>query len=129
MIIMQLYTLQPSLTITIQSHYHAAAVSQIYRLLASLELLGSPTQTLTTLSMGVVDFVAEPLHALFASPHNITLRTLSRAVARGSLSLLRRSLTSVFSAIGAVSGSVGRGLAVITFDAAAADRLARRPGK
>uniref|UniRef100_A0A6B2L199 Intermembrane lipid transfer protein VPS13-like C-terminal domain-containing protein n=1 Tax=Arcella intermedia TaxID=1963864 RepID=A0A6B2L199_9EUKA len=85
--------------------------SQIYSLLGSAEVLGSPISFVTNLSDGVKDFFYEPAKGITLSPEEFV-----KGVGKGSLSLLRNSIFGLFGSAAKITGSIGSGVAMLSFD-------------
>jgi hypothetical protein len=92
----------------LSSHFIAQGVKQAYKLLGSIDILGNPIDAISYLGTGVKDFFYAPAEGLMQSP-----AAFGRGLVRGSESLLRNSVISLFGAVSKVTGSLGRGFAML----------------
>ncbi|KAK3275586.1 hypothetical protein CYMTET_16293 [Cymbomonas tetramitiformis] len=106
----------------IARHFFFQALHEIYKILGSVEFLGTPVTLLSNLGTGVVDFFYEPAKGFVHSPEDF-----ARGIAAGTISLLKNSVFGVFNTVGTVTGSFGKGLAVLSMDQDYIQRLHRRP--
>jgi hypothetical protein len=56
---------------TLQAIYFQSIVSQIYKIVGSLELVGNPVGLVSSLGFGVSAFFYEPAHAIISNPTDI----------------------------------------------------------
>ena len=97
----------------IVQHYRSQLLSQIYRLLGSFDIIGSPVSLVETLGTGVFDFFHEPAEGLVHSP-----RAFGKGLAVGTMSLLNNTVYGLFNTAAKIAGSVTQGLASMSFDPA-----------
>lgn len=95
----------------IVQHYRNQLLSQIYRLLGSFDIIGSPVSLVETLGTGVFDFFHEPAEGLVHSP-----KAFGKGLAVGTMSLLNNTVYGLFNTAAKISGSVTQGLASMSFD-------------
>jgi len=91
--------------------YILNGLSQVGKILGSVDVLGNPLDLVSRLGSGVKDFFYEPAKGLVKSP-----RAFSSGLARGSRSLIANITTGAASAISRVTGALGRGLGVLSLD-------------
>jgi len=91
--------------------YTQQGIAEAYKILGSFEFLGNPIGLVGNLGSGVYDFFYEPAKGLVSSPQDF-----GRGLAKGSLSLLRSTLSGVFGAVSKITSSVGKGVAAVTMD-------------
>uniref|UniRef100_A0A6B2L1W7 Uncharacterized protein n=1 Tax=Arcella intermedia TaxID=1963864 RepID=A0A6B2L1W7_9EUKA len=92
-------------------HYLNQLNSQIYSLLGSAQVLGSPISFVADLSDGVADFFYEPAKGMTLSPEEFL-----KGIGKGSFSLVRNSIFSLFGSASKITGSLGTGVALLSFD-------------
>jgi vacuolar protein sorting-associated protein 13A/C len=97
-------------------------LSELYKILGSVELLGAPVSLISTLGTGVVDFFYEPAKGIVHGPDEF-----ARGVASGTVSLLKNSAYGIFHTVGQVTGGMSKGLAVLSMDRQYIQRFNRRP--
>lgn len=102
-----------SLVEKIQTHYKRAITTEVYKILGSLDVIGNPVGLFNDLSTGVMDFFYEPAKAIFLvqGPEEFT-----KGFAKGTLSLVTNSVHGTFNTASKVTGSIGHGLSLLTFD-------------
>jgi len=76
-------------------------LSELYKILGSVELLGAPVSLISTLGTGVVDFFYEPAKGIVHGPDEF-----ARGVATGTISLLKNSAYGIFHTVGQVPRSL-----------------------
>lgn len=105
---------QAVLLTLIQQHYTQEAVSQIYRVIGSADVLGNPVGLFNTFGSGVSDFFYEPLLGLVSDrPGDIGI-----GLAKGSISLVRKTVVGLTDTFAKVTGSISKGATLLTFDPA-----------
>lgn len=92
-------------------HYNNQLMSQIYRLLGSFDIIGSPVSLVETLGTGVFDFFHEPAEGLVHSP-----KAFGEGLAKGTMSLINNTVFGIFNTAAKLTGSVTHGIAAISFD-------------
>ena len=98
----------------LQDHYLNSALGQMYRIVGSLDLVVNPIHLLSSLSTGVVDFIYEPLSALYNSPTEIS--EIGKGVMRGAVSLASHTADGLIGTATTMTRSVGKGVAALTMD-------------
>lgn len=86
-------------------------MKQIYKVIGSLEIIGNPSQLLSSLGTGVRDFFYEPAMGIVKSP-----TALGVGVVKGTLSLVSHTTSGVFSFASKLSSQVGTGVATLSMD-------------
>ncbi len=89
----------------------AQGIAQAYKVVGSFEVLGNPIDAVSRLGEGVKDFFYAPAEGLMQSP-----LAFGKGLIRGSSSLLRNSVAGLFGAFSAMTGSLGRGFALLSGD-------------
>jgi vacuolar protein sorting-associated protein 13A/C len=92
-------------------HYQQQVISQLYKVIGSLDLLGNPVSYFSHLSTGVEDFFYEPARGLVRSPKEFAV-----GFGKGTASLLKNTVGGLFEGVSRMTSSVGKGLAEVTFD-------------
>jgi len=85
----------------IMRHMVFNVLSELYKILGSVELLGAPVSLISTLGTGVVDFFYEPAKGIVHGPDEF-----ARGVATGTISLLKNSAYGIFHTVGQVPRSL-----------------------
>jgi hypothetical protein len=81
------------LTYTLLEHYLHYGLGQLYKIVFSLDLVGSPYGLLQSLGVGVKDFFFEPAHALITNPND--LRKIGSVVVKGTISIISNTTVRV----------------------------------
>lgn len=97
-------------------------MTEVHKLLGSVDILGTPIQLGTSLIGGVASFFYEPAKGIIHGPEDF-----ARGLAAGTMSLIKSSAYGVFSSVGQLAGGVGKGLAVLTWNDDYLNRLRHRP--
>lgn len=92
-------------------HFAVEGLKEAYKILGSLEIIGNPVGLVSNLGDGVMDFFYEPAQCLMERPSDF-----GRGVAKGSSSLVTHLSGGVFGAASAITGSVSKGLSVLSMD-------------
>ncbi|KAF8984234.1 hypothetical protein BGZ46_008534 [Entomortierella lignicola] len=103
----------PVLMDLLQRHYGQEFFYQIHLILGSIEFLGNPVGLFNNLSSGVADFFYEPYQGFIMGdrPQDFGL-----GLARGTSSLLKKTVFGFSDSLAKISGSVGKGLSAATMD-------------
>ncbi|KAG0208228.1 hypothetical protein BGX33_006369 [Mortierella sp. NVP41] len=103
----------PVLVDLLQRHYSQDFFYQLHMIVGSIEFLGNPVGLFNNLSSGVVDFFYEPYQGFIMAdrPQEIGL-----GIARGTSSLLKKTVFGFSDSLAKISGSVGKGLSAATMD-------------
>ncbi|KAI5306994.1 hypothetical protein KEM56_005829 [Ascosphaera pollenicola] len=103
-----------SLVTSIRGHYTQEFVGQIHLILGSADFLGNPVGLFNTFSSAVSDFFYEPYQGLVMSdrPHE----QLGIGIAKGTSSLVKKSVFGISDSVTKFTGSISKGLAAATLD-------------
>lgn len=93
----------------VKLHYIRAIISEFYKILGSLDIIGNPIGLFSNFSIGVQDLFNEPIKAQDSDE-------LKKAMTKGTLSLLMNTVHGTFNSASKVTGSIGRGLSILSFD-------------
>lgn len=99
------------ITSRIMEHYKKQLMSQIYKVFASFDMIGNPISLVETLGTGVYDLFHAPAEGIVTSP-----AAFGKGLAKGTWSLLNSTVYGLFNSAAKITDTVGRGLAVATFD-------------
>ncbi|KAI5294364.1 hypothetical protein KEM52_004170 [Ascosphaera acerosa] len=99
---------------SIVSHYSQEVVRQIHLILGSADFLGNPVGLFNTFSSAVSDFFYEPYQGLVMGdrPHE----QLGIGIAKGTSSLVKKSVFGISDSVTKFTGSISKGLAAATLD-------------
>eukprot|EP01094_Clydonella_sp_ATCC50884_P020473 TRINITY_DN4260_c0_g2_i1.p1 TRINITY_DN4260_c0_g2~~TRINITY_DN4260_c0_g2_i1.p1 ORF type:complete len:3475 (-),score=1195.12 TRINITY_DN4260_c0_g2_i1:66-10490(-) len=100
---------QGELISRITAHYTDAGMREVFKILGSADVLGSPVSLVNTLGTGVHDFFVEPSQA--TSPDE-----LISGLAKGTTSLIKNSVYGVFNSVSKVTGSVSHAATSLSMD-------------
>lgn len=95
----------------IMKHYTRCGTYELYKIVGSLELIGNPVGLFNDLTTGVKDLFYEPASALTRSPEEFY-----SGLAKGSLSLLSHSIHGTFNTASKITGTIGKGVSMLTLD-------------
>ena len=112
----------------LRQHYLYSALTQLYKIVGSLELVGNPVGLVTSLGIGVTDFFYEPYHALITNPTDIG--KLGRGLAKGTLSVVSNTTEGMIGTGTTFTRTVGRIGARLAMDptyVVAREELHRQP--
>ncbi|KAJ3015263.1 hypothetical protein HKX48_004689 [Thoreauomyces humboldtii] len=97
---------------SIFTHYQQELVGQVHKIIGSADFLGNPVGLFNNVSSGVSDFFYEPLQGFeITRPQDFGI-----GVAKGTASLFRKTVFGVSDTFSKFTGSIGKGLSVITMD-------------
>jgi len=105
------FATKDDLVIMISSHYQHALLSQVYKIIGSVDFLGNPVNFVSHLGSGVYDFFHEPLKGIVKSP-----RDFGAGVVTGTSSLVKNSVYSLFDTVSKLTSTVARVGSAITDD-------------
>ncbi|KAI8912336.1 hypothetical protein DFJ77DRAFT_511881 [Powellomyces hirtus] len=92
--------------------YTQELVGQVHKIIGSADFLGNPVGLFNNVSSGVSDFFYEPLQGFeITRPQDFGI-----GVAKGTASLFRKTVFGVSDTFSKFTGSIGKGLSVITMD-------------
>ncbi|KAF9111925.1 hypothetical protein BGX27_004234 [Mortierella sp. AM989] len=103
----------PVLIDLLQRHYGQEFFYQLHLVLGSIEFLGNPVGLFNNLSSGVADFFYEPYQGFVMGDHP---QDFGLGLARGTSSLLKKTVFGFSDSLAKISGSVGKGLSAATMD-------------
>ncbi|KAL0476826.1 hypothetical protein AKO1_005681 [Acrasis kona] len=92
----------------IKSHYAQCVMRGLYKMIGSLEVIGNPIGLIKEVRQGVRDLVRD---SSVASSNDQL-----EAIFKGSNNLVKRSLRGTFRSISSMTGTVARGISLISFD-------------
>ncbi|CAH1799951.1 unnamed protein product [Owenia fusiformis] len=98
-------------TSAIQSHYTSQFIQQAYVLILGLDVLGNPYGLIKDFTKGLGDFFYEPF---MGSTQGVD--EMGEGLIRGVQSLLGHTVGGAAGSVSLIFGSVGRGLAALSFD-------------
>lgn len=103
----------PILLESIQTHYGQAFFYQVHKILGSADFLGNPVGLFNNISSGVLDIFYEPYQGFVI---NDRPQELGIGIAKGGLSFLKKSIFGFSDSFAKVTGSIAKGLTVVTLD-------------
>lgn len=103
----------PILLESIQTHYGQAFFYQVHKILGSADFLGNPVGLFNNISSGVLDIFYEPYQGFII---NDRPQELGIGIAKGGLSFLKKSIFGFSDSFAKVTGSLAKGLSVVTLD-------------
>ena len=93
------------------THYSAELLSQVYKIIGSLEVLGNPVKLIDGIGTGVINFFYEPAKGLTQSPAEF-----GKGLAKGSMALVKGTVGSIFSAASKITGAASKGIEMLSID-------------
>ncbi|CCE83218.1 Piso0_003790 [Millerozyma farinosa CBS 7064] len=103
----------PLLMEAVQTHYGQAFFYQVHKVLGSADLIGNPVGLFNNISSGVMDIFYEPYQGFVI---NDRPQELGISIAKGGLSFLKKSIFGFSDSVAKVTGSLAKGLTVVTLD-------------
>uniref|UniRef100_A0AC34QPZ6 Vacuolar protein sorting-associated protein 13 DH-like domain-containing protein n=1 Tax=Panagrolaimus sp. JU765 TaxID=591449 RepID=A0AC34QPZ6_9BILA len=101
----------PQLQAEIKSHYTMQLVKQLYVLVLGLNIIGNPFGLVRNLSAGVEDLFYQPFQGAIQGPEEF-----AEGLALGVTSLFGHAVGGTAGAFSRITGTLGKGIAVLTFD-------------
>ncbi|GBG34175.1 Vacuolar protein sorting-associated protein 13b [Hondaea fermentalgiana] len=95
----------------ISRHFTTQALSQLYRVIGSSELLGNPIGLVTNLGSGLRDLFYEPAQGFVQSPE-----AFGAGLARGTTSFVHHTALGTFDTVSKLSTSLSSGVALLSMD-------------
>jgi hypothetical protein len=92
-------------------HYKHSVIRQLYKVIGSISMLGKPIGFVGSLGTGVKTFFVEPAKAIRKGP-----KDFATGMRKGTYGLLSNTFEGLGTAAGAFAGTVGDGVAQLTFD-------------
>ena len=105
----------------LSTHYHESIMNGILSVVGSVQALGNPLGLFKNISSGLSDFITEPAEGLVQG----NLLGFGQGLAKGSKSLIKKSVYGLGSAVAGFADNVGTGLATLTTDKEYMERRAR----
>jgi hypothetical protein len=102
---------QQALVSRITTHYTRQGITEVGKLIGSMDVLGNPVGLFSNLGTGVLDFFHEPAAGFVQSP-----AAFGKGLARGTSSLVKNSVYGMFNSVSKIVGAVGKGVATLSFD-------------
>lgn len=103
----------PILIESIQTHYGQSFFYQVHKILGSADFLGNPVGLFNHIASGVLDIFYEPYQGFII---NDRPQELGIGLAKGGLSFLKKTIFGFSDSFAKVTGSMAKGLAVVTLD-------------
>lgn len=103
----------PILLESIQTHYGQSFFYQLHKILGSADFIGNPVGLFNNISSGVLDIFYEPYQGFVL---NDRPQELGIGIAKGGLSFLKKSIFGFSDSISKFTGSIAKGLSVVTLD-------------
>ncbi|OJJ49438.1 hypothetical protein ASPZODRAFT_129900 [Penicilliopsis zonata CBS 506.65] len=97
----------------IRNHYTQEFLRQIHVVLGSADFLGNPVGLFNTVSSGITDIFYEPYQGLVMTDRP---QELGVGIAKGATSFVKKSVFGLSDSITKFTGSVSKGLALVTMD-------------
>lgn len=94
------------------THYTQAMLSQLYRLVGSIDVIGNPVGLFNNVSGGAIALFYEPYQGLIMHGH----RELGMGIARGASTAVKSIVFGLSDSASKVTGSISQGLAAATMD-------------
>ncbi|GAM28695.1 hypothetical protein SAMD00019534_118710, partial [Acytostelium subglobosum LB1] len=95
----------------LKSTYIKQVIGQFYNILGSIDIIGNPIGLFRNFGTGVQDFFVEPAQGLVKSPADF-----GKGLAKGTSSLIKNSVFGTFNTISKITGTIGSGVATLSFD-------------
>ncbi|XP_062515201.1 intermembrane lipid transfer protein VPS13C-like isoform X4 [Corticium candelabrum] len=96
---------------SIQKHYTSQALKQFYALVLGLDVIGNPFGLVNKVKDGVFDLFYEPYQGAVQGPQEFAI-----GFAFGVRSLVSHTVGGLFGAVSRITGTLGKGIAKLTFD-------------
>lgn len=97
------------LTDLLMKHFNRQVIFQFYKIIGSLDLLGSPVNLFSNIGTGVVEFFEMPIKGFVKGPLEGV-----KGLGKGAGSLVKNTIKGTFNSVSKISGSVATGLAVLS---------------
>ena len=112
----------------IKAHYTRYAISELFSILGSFDIIGNPIGLFNDIDKGVYDLFYEPMEGISKSPKEFTL-----GIAKGTSSFFKHSIHGTFNTASKVTESLSNGISLLTLDEdyqmkrKQANQLSKRP--
>ena len=93
------------------SHYRDNLATEIFKLLGSINIIGNPVGLFSQIGTGVQDLIEKPIEGIIKGPLEGGIGLM-----RGAESLLKHTFAGTFNSIDKITGSLGSGIAFLSFD-------------
>ena len=110
-IIKNIYENSNEIISKIAKHFYFQFLFEFYKVLGSFEFIGNPINFINHLGIGVYDFFYEPIKGIVSSPNDFIF-----GFYRGSSSLFKNLIFSLFSSASVVSKSFSSGVSQLSLD-------------
>ena len=111
LVLQDLVTTKDQAAELVVKHYKRQGVTELYKLMGTVDLLGNPLGLVTGVASGVVDFFYEPGQALMTNPLE-----LGNALSKGTMSLIGGTIGGSMNSFSKMTGAVGKGLTTLSMD-------------
>ncbi|KAF0982041.1 hypothetical protein FDP41_011902 [Naegleria fowleri] len=95
----------------IKAHYTRYAISEMFSILGSFDIIGNPVGLFNDIDKGVYDLFYEPMEGITKSPKEFTL-----GLAKGTTSFFKHSIHGTFNTASKVTESISNGISLLTLD-------------
>lgn len=102
---------RPEFFSRITKHYYVQLLTEVYKVVLSFDIIGNPASMVHNLGTGVHDFFYEPAQGLVQSPKEFVV-----GLGKGSTSLAKHSVKSIFGTASAITNSISKGVAHLAMD-------------
>lgn len=92
-------------------HYKSSVLGQLYKVFGSLNIIGNPVSLFRNVSTGFKDLKDKPAEGFVEGPLEF-----GKGLAQGTSSLIAHSVGGALNSVEKITGTIGSGLAVLTFD-------------
>jgi len=113
-IIPHVYESADDILLSLKTYYSAEALSQIYKMIGSLDFVGNPTMVLSSFCTGLRDFILQPSRELKYITKNPS--RVGVGVLKGTLSLFSNSTSGIFGFASNWGSTFGHTAAILTLD-------------
>ena len=100
-----------SLRSALVARYQTDVMTQLYKVIFSLDVLGNPVQVVGNLSQGMKDFFYEPAQGIVKSPG-----AFGAGLLKGTSSLVQNTFMGLFGAASSFTGGAGNAIAMLSVD-------------
>jgi hypothetical protein len=98
----------------LRNYYLYGALTQLYSIVGSLDIIGNPIGLVASLGSGVKDFFYEPSNALITSPTEVS--KLGKSLAKGTLSLVSNTADGLIGTGTTITRQFSKGVAKFAMD-------------
>ncbi|EGR30928.1 PH domain protein [Ichthyophthirius multifiliis] len=101
----------PGISNKLMAHYKNQAITQIFKVFGSLNVIGNPVGLFKNISTGVIDLVEKPAEGFAKGPLEGGL-----GIAQGAGSLLKNTMAGAFNSVNKITGSISNGISALCMD-------------